>query len=252
MNDKHDDEFHDDHLSNLYRQSRIDEPPMALDSTILAQARKAVAKPEKKRVWDRFGWKMPLASVAIAMLTVSLIIQTKQEHPEVMMPEVMMPEVMMETTPVQKQGLAVQEDEMAAPFKQAVEKKALSEPAASHQPASPTPVEAAQPAKAKSTLKKEAMPAARERFRSAPAQFDSGNQGAGLSIEETNKTDAVRSRSKTDSEELVDVQIGDWLKHIRELIQQGEMAEAKESLKAFRIACPRCPLPEDITAALEK
>ncbi|NWF38567.1 hypothetical protein F3F96_05425 [Mariprofundus sp. NF] len=247
MNDKHDDEFHDDHLSNLYRQSRIDEPPMALDSTILAQARKAVAKPEKKRVWDRFGWKMPLASVAIAMLTVSLIIQTKQEHPEVMMPE-----VMMDTAPVQEQGHATQEDEMPLPTKQAVEEKALSEPAASHQPASPTPVEAAQPAKAKSTLKKEAMPAARERFRSAPAQFDSGNQGAGLSIEETNKTDAVRSRSKTDSEDLVDVQIGDWLKHIRELIQQGEMAEAKESLKAFRIACPRCPLPEDITAALEK
>lgn len=239
MNDPDNNELHDDQLSNLYQQSRVEEPPMALDSTILTQARKAVAKPEKKRVWNRIGWMMPLASVAVATLTVSLIIQTKQQHPEVITSE-----LMMDVAPMQEQGIAQEEDEVPAPVKEELEKKVLSEPAVSHEPEFQAPAKAAKPVTAKRLMKLKGI--SKQRFRSASASVATEEMAS--DIAETEDIGAVQSRSGAKGELSID----DWLKQIRELIKDGKTEEARKSLEAFRKAHPHHQLPEDINSFLKK
>ena len=121
MNDS-DHDLHDELLSNLYQQSRIEEPPMALDSAILTEARKAVEKPERKSIWNRMGWMMPLASVAVAMLTVSLFIQTKQEYPEVLDTEIIYDIAPMKESVLEKKDASeplMERGQRAAPVRRA-------------------------------------------------------------------------------------------------------------------------------------
>ena len=241
MNDLENNELHDDYLSKLYQQSRVEEPPMALDSNILTQARKAVAKPEKKRVWNRIGWLMPLATVAVAMLTVSLIIQTKQEHPEVMAPV-----LMHDVSPMQGQGITEQKDEEAAPVQQAVEKKAISEPviskaAVTHQPDEyPAPAKASKPVKAKRLLELESVSG--QRSRSASTLVPAEEMVSSDDIADAEGIAAALSRSAAKGELSADA----WLKQIRAFMKAGKTDEAIKSLDAFRKAYPDHQLPEDI------
>jgi type IV secretory pathway VirB10-like protein len=266
MNDS-DKDLHDEQLSNLYQQSRIEEPPMALDSVILTQARKAVEKPEKKRIWNRIGWVIPLASVAVAMLTVSLFIQTKQEHPEIFDSEIMYDVAPME------EGIISEEKEATEPLmdrkmrvapapkpaKEVMEKKAVSPPAIRLRSASPAPSSttgaAYQTPKSKRKLEKQSRPAAASTFMAAPEPAQSDSLESGLINKEMESRDAIRSQSirsqsEAESRVSVEVQIKTWLKQIRELIQQGKTDDARKSMEEFRSAHPDHLLPEDITSAL--
>ena len=213
---------------------------MALDSNILTQARKAVEKPEKKRVWNRIGWLMPLASVAVAMLTVSLIIQTKHEHSEVMAPV-----LMHDVSPMQGQGITEQKDEEAAPVQQAVEKKALSEPviskaAVTHQPEYPAPATAAKSVKAKRLLELEGVSG--QRSRSASTLVPAEEMVSSDDIADAERIAAALSRSAAKGELSADA----WLKQIRAFMKAGKTDEAIKSLDAFRKVYPDHQLPEDI------
>ncbi|MDX8403876.1 MAG: hypothetical protein R8K54_05665, partial [Mariprofundaceae bacterium] len=87
MNDTHKPDMpdlEDSKLSVLYQQSKIEEPAMRLDSAILSQGRKSVEK--RSYLWCKVRWMVPLTSFALAMLTATLFIQMKQEHPEILEP----------------------------------------------------------------------------------------------------------------------------------------------------------------------
>lgn len=248
MNDKQDNPLHDDHLSNIYQQSRVDEPPMALDSAILTQARKAVATPEKKSMWNRMGWKMPLASVAVAMLTVSLIIQTKQEHPEVMAPE-----LMIDVAPMLERGIAPEEDdgvfnrsEERESAKDIIEKKSVAAPKAKQTHASPAPSAPAQAAKR--MMKMESRPATMQQFQATPAPVQSEPITSDMMDAETGYLGTVQIKSKA----VIELSIEEWLKKIRKLIKDGKIDEARKSQVAFNKAHPDYSLPEDIVSGLKE
>jgi len=247
MNDP-DKTLHDAELSNLYQQSRIDEPPMALDSAILRQARQAVEKTAPKPLWRHVGWRMPLATVAIAMLTVSLFLQMKQEQPELLAPA---SKEMLDVSPMQEGALM--DEEVPAPMTgperrasslQKESKKSLGEIAPKAMQVTPpsTSGAAKEPSISKPMLMQPpgragAVPA----LRSAPAAADSLEAGAA----------SEKRESETGSELSPEVQIEEWLQHIRELIRQDKLDEARDVLNAFRSAYPEYPVPEEIVSALE-
>lgn len=205
------DEIHDESLSHIYRQSRIEEPPMALDSAILSQARKAVEK--RKLRWSLAGWLLPLGSVAVVMLAATLFIQMRHEHPEVMTPEL--------AAPAERQrDDAVKAKRAAEPLPARDAERLV--PAA--KPASPAAAGTLHAPKARSLLKEESR--AVESFDAAPAGRAATKPATG--------SDPKR-----------------WLDRIRELIRQGKTAEARASLAEFGKAYPDVPVPQDIATALK-
>lgn len=82
MNDPHDydhghdqnHDFGDAQLSAIYRQSRVEQPPMKLDSAILSEGRNAVAKKVK---WWRTSWIAPIATASVAVLAVTIGMMNK-------------------------------------------------------------------------------------------------------------------------------------------------------------------------------
>lgn len=72
-------------LSQAYRAAAHPEPSPALDAHILAAARQAVLPPElrqpqRRRSW--FNWAVPLSSMAVLVLGISLLFRMQQDAPE--------------------------------------------------------------------------------------------------------------------------------------------------------------------------
>lgn len=267
MSDPHD-ELKDDVLSNLYQRTRIEEPPMALDSAILSQARQAVEKPQHRSLWSRMGWVAPLASMAVVMLTVSVVIQMKQQHPESLAP------TLMDAAPKQKQNIThdaesvMELKEEGASSRQAAEKKDAYAPSAQPNVA---PVESLnEMAPAKSLVPKpatapssiEAIPQRKLKIQTrevAPAGVMSDStsdaiSGGGADDRMQREPEALGSvRAKTVAKPAAERMSADqWLTIIREAIQAGQLDEAAASLNAFKQAYPDEPVPEDIASALAK
>jgi len=240
---------------------------MALDSAILTQARKVVEKSEKKSLWNRIGWMMPLASVAVAMLTVSLFIQTKQEHPDVLDTGIMYDVTPMEESVLEKEEAAeplmkgekraVQAKKTA---KELIKKQKVIVPEVMQAPGFSAPPSttgaASQTPKPKPRLKQQRRPTAASAFMAAPEPAQSDSLESGLINEEMESRDAVRSHSvrslsETKSEATDKSNIEKWLEQIRELIRKGETDEAIKSLEKFRKAHPDYSLPEDIIVSLK-
>ncbi len=247
MNDRNSD-LHDKRLSHVYQQSRIEEPPMALDSVILTQARKAVEKPAKRSIWRSLGWRTPLASVAVAMLTVSLFIQMKQEHPESMAP------VMMDAAPIQQQGTMAEEDEEALTSvetlaKEVVEKKAATKRVVRQESVPPTRAskEVSRLPHAKQKFEMQRRTAAVQQLKSEPAAIQAGSVESDMMYAEPATVAAREARPA----KMIELSIDNWLKQIRDLIRDGKTDDARVSLKKFRKAHPDYSLPKDIVSALE-
>jgi len=220
----------DTELSRLYQKSRVEEPPMHLDSAILSAARNSVDTPKKKRhLWCTLRWAIPVTTFALALLTVSLVIHQKQEAPGLLMqdsksemeraPEAVSPmrkkekmDLYGRTTPKvtgkarthappskqldKKTRPAVLEEGISAPRESKVISSPLSRPAAS------------QPAKTNRELR-------------------------GLGAIQTPAMDMTRDPAL-------------WIKRIMTLKKQGNHAEAKASLKKFRVQYPDYPIPPEL------
>lgn len=74
-------------LTALYRVAAREDPPPALDDTIRAAARRAVAS-RPQRVSSPFvrSWRVPLSIAAVMLLTVSLVTVMREEAPEILLP----------------------------------------------------------------------------------------------------------------------------------------------------------------------
>jgi len=72
---------HDPELSQAYKAAAHPEPPSALDARILTAARQAVTlQPRRRPAW--FGWAVPLSSMAVLVLGISMLFRMQQEAPE--------------------------------------------------------------------------------------------------------------------------------------------------------------------------
>jgi hypothetical protein len=77
---------HDPELSHAYKAAAHPEPPPALDARILAAARQAVTpQPRRRPAW--FGWAVPLSSMAVLVLGISMLFRMQQEAPETLREE---------------------------------------------------------------------------------------------------------------------------------------------------------------------
>jgi len=226
------DDPHDEQLSQLYRQSRIEEPPMALDSAILSAARQAVAKRQRRRL---AGWLLPLGSVAVVMLAATLLIQMRHEHPEVMAPQLEAPA-----------GRSMEDAEKAGRADEAVparEKKAVA-PAAAPAPVSPASGILQAP-KAQPLLKEERRAA--ESFEAAPSAGNAAAPEKGVAADRM--APATLQSAPAANEKILYPE--SWIAKIRQLLKQGDKDAARRESEAFRAAYPDQPLPDDIVRALQ-
>jgi len=226
------DDTHDEQLSQLYRQSRIEEPPMALDAAVLSAARQAV---EKQPRWRLSGWLLPLGSVAVVMLAATLLIQMRHEHPEVMAPQLEAPA----GRSMEDAAKARRADE-AMPAR---EKKAVA-PAIAPAPASPASGILQAP-KAQPLLKEERR--AVESFQAAPAA--GGNALPEKAAEADRMAPATLQSAPAANEKILYPE--SWIAKIRQLLKQGDKDAARRESEAFRAAYPDQPLPDDIVKALQ-
>jgi len=231
MTDDMHDDLSDKALSNLYREAAREEPSMKLDSAVLSEARKAVVK---RKGWHLAGWLAPLATVAVAMLTVSLVIQMKQQHPETVAPA-----TLEETAPaaksipanekLMKEEKRQRETQDASKRKPApsnlMENRASPDRMAGPKPPAAEVVEPKQGLTGRSTL---------------------------MEQEKSKEADTMAPLADIPAEERIAPRSGkilypeNWIAKIRELLKQGEKEEARKEIEAFRIAYPDYELPDDL------
>jgi len=217
----------DRRLSNLYREAVKEEPPMKLDSAVLSEAKKAV---EKKSWWRRMGWVAPLATAAVAMLTVSLVIQMKQQHPETMAPasvEEAAPALpALKSAPANK--VLLKEERRQREAQDTVKRKSVAPASAPAKLAAPSAAGMAEPEQEfmrRSTMMEE------EKATEADAVAPLADMPA-----------EVQTAPK--SEKMLDPE--NWIVKIRELLKQGEKDEARKEIEAFKAAYPDFELPDDL------
>lgn len=67
-------------LSRVYRHGGEATPPAALDAQILAEARRAVAKPGARRAFGS-NWAVPLSTAAVMVLTLGILLVVSEQSP---------------------------------------------------------------------------------------------------------------------------------------------------------------------------
>jgi len=216
----------EDKLSRLYQQSRTDEPPLKLDSAVLSHARRAV----EKKPFSLSRWLAPMAAVATVMLTASLMIVMKSEHPEVMETNAVMEQM---ADPVLKEATpAAVEPEIRRDQLTPARSLAPSEEAGSQR----------QLLQDRGMLK--AMPA-------APAMQDAVNDAekkaegmAGAAVGAVYE----RAADKVPADDMQKARVLSpeaWLAEILQLHEQGKETEAAASMQQFRLQYPDYKIPAD-------
>lgn len=237
MNDQHDHDFGDDKLSAIYQQSCVEEPPMKLDSAILAEGRKAVAKKGK---WWRASWITPMATVSVAVLAVAIGMLNKSmvnEH-EVIMEKKAQDAMIMEDSaePVREMKSLgnIESMRQSAPApKAAPEASGMAAPAPAPAPAQLMEQEAVAPAIAPApAMKRKAAPAEKMELRSREGMVAEPQQF----IEEM---DLAKPQAK---DEVLKPEA--WLEKIRELKAAGKDEEVARELELFRKAYPDYEIPK--------
>lgn len=232
--------MNDEQLSRLYQKSRVEEPPMALDSAILSHARKAVEKPEKRAY---LHWFAPLASTAVILLTVTLVLTMQDEQGEL---SIISKEAVVSASEKQPINAFVDQSSIMA------EKLQLESAAETVDMEQEVAATAASPTVSPLPARRAKMMPTAE----APAKPMMLHDK--VFVEET-ATGAVRLQAEAVAELYLQSQkkrkatslpsISGWLKRIRTLIQQGKLNEARKELKAFSKVHPDYKLPKDIRLA---
>jgi len=222
-------DLEDSKLSALYQQSRIEEPSMKLDSTILTQARTSTEKqPAEKRSYFGFNirWLIPLSSFALAMLTVTLFIQIKQEHPAIIAPSTIQIE-----------------ENMSDDLKNDLNKTNIGETHENDAAGALTPV-----MKMKSAPAEMEIAPARS-LKKQPMQQELTGESHFRMRDETSPASTLTAPSETKAlkrQAIADPE--NWIIKIRALLAQHKKAEAIKELEAFKAAYPDYPLPADLQA----
>jgi hypothetical protein len=197
----------DKHLSALYRQASREEPPMALDSVVLTRARNAL--PEQRTLFQKVKWMVPVASAAVALLTVSLIVQLKQE---------------------QVGGIVEQEEALSLPVDHIRSKpEQLSKP----QLENVVQGELTQPAKRSgaATAGQQSVP---EHEPAAPVSSEHRMAPAASMMRESRQLQGMSGEP------------GAAIARIRSMLAEGEREQAITAITQFRRDFPDYPLPEDL------
>lgn len=208
------------------QSEELDGPPDLLDQAVLNRARAAVEPPHSSRPWS-FGWPHALSTVAVIVLSLTVLIQMREQTPPAMAP----------ASPEPRASDVAGGDLSATP---------MVSPAAKANAVAPAGAAAAG--------------ADREVLNDEPAPSDSS--AASMLMEAAGEAPANRMLQKTDSRQRDEVSADDaspartgkserdepeaWLAEIRRLREAGLDEQADEELALFRQHWPDIPVPEGL------
>ncbi|MDQ6958215.1 MAG: hypothetical protein Q9M24_03785 [Mariprofundaceae bacterium] len=216
-------------LSHLYQKARVEEPPMHLDSAILSAARNSVDTPRKRHIWCTLRWAIPVTTFALALLTVSLVVHQKQEAPGLLMQgsKSEMEKAPKAISPMRKKS-KIDLYGRAAPK--------ITGKASTNIPPS-------------KQINKKARPAVLEEGFSAPRESKaiSSPPSRPTASRPKKMNRALRGLAEK-TMQATDITRDPvlWMKKILTLRKQGHHAEAKASLKKFRVQYPDYPIPPEL------
>jgi hypothetical protein len=247
---------HDPELSQAYQAAAHPEPPPALDARILAAARQAVTpQPRRRPAW--FGWAVPLSSMAVLVLGMSMLFRMQQEAPEtlreVQSPLPAKPLDHPEMAPAGAEAPAIpQAAKSSTPAPPPVAGAVRAAPAVPPSLASPdreaavadvtmeraaeTAVVATPPVPAMPTPSP-ARAAAQENRAEALSSVPAFSAGM------SRMKSAAPAVAKASQPEETPEQ---WVEAIRQLLRQGNIDAARTRLAALRERHPDFPLPPDL------
>ncbi len=227
-------------LSRLYRDHAVDEPTDAVDQTILAAARQAVAADphgiRRNGWWQR--WRMPLSLAVTVMLTVTLALLVEHQPKE------------MSVIPSHEKERSENARDRAAPppIPAAPATKALPVPAAPQIQETVPKAEVGQSERESSRTANTAdqaaalpSPAAKAESAAPAAAASEGASSGEMRVSPARPAAVPLAKSSADSVRAPAV----WLDEIRVLRNSGKAEEAEEQLRKFRLAHPDYPLPEE-------
>lgn len=219
----------DAELSRLYQKTRVEEPPMHLDSAILSAARNSVDTPKKRHIWCMLRWAIPVTTFALALLTVSLVIHQKKEAPGLLMQgnKSEMERAPGVVSPMRRKGKA-DSYERTAPK--------ITGKASAHAPPSKQLNKKARPA-----VQVEGFSAPREsKAISSPPSGPAASRPAKMNRELRGLAEKTMPAMDMTHDPAL------WIKRIMMLEKQGHHTEAKASLKKFRVQYPDYPIPPEL------
>jgi len=224
-------DFHDGHISDIYQHSRIEEPPMSLDSAVLTHARQAIEKTTRKPFWKRISWFIPVSSTAMILITVSLVMQTTQQYKAVLPDASTMQKSLPATDTFNEKEAGshtIEKKSMALPKNKAF----IREGTTDNMEPLITVQSSVQPEKTQL-----------EQATSVPAPRKA--------MSDTRHTPYKQRAKSLVSESPNSLKIEHSLKQIRKLIQQKDFLKAKDYLIALRKAHPDFMIPDDIRENLK-
>jgi hypothetical protein len=203
----------DPKVSQRYRELGAEEPPRALDESILAAARAATEKPHAPLVTPvgRHRWYFSLAAAAIIVLAVAVTMHVERDRPD--------PEMAVATAPA------------PAP---APDPKAQEE----------IPLKAPEQPKARSS-----QPQVERRMEQAPAAAPASPPSAARDQQES--AGAAADSAPKPMASLIEAPER-WLERIAQLRKEGRHEEADKELAEFRKRYPGYRIPEAMLEKVEK
>lgn len=244
---------HDPELSQAYQAAAHPEPPPALDARILTAARQAVTPaPRRRPAW--FGWAVPLSSMAVLVLGISMLFRMQQEAPESLreaqtplpasQPERTDMSPPAHQTPVSPQAARQRKQSLdstsAAPPSLAPREREVPDADATMEMAAETASVATPPVPAMPTAS--SVRAAVQENR-ADAQPPVPAFSAGMSRMKSAAPVAAKAALPEESQEQSPEQ---WVAAIRQFLRQGNIDAARTRLEALRKRYPDFPLPPDL------
>ncbi len=281
-------EARDPLLSQAYRQADHPEPSQALDARILAAARRAVAKPVRRRsAW--LNWAVPLSTTAVLVLGITLLFRIQQEAPETLREA--MPSPASPASPAPAQPDPTRPFPPASPAESAAQpalagkasraadaavssgvarggirgdmKPAPAGPASGSVPAHDMPAPSSPGQNAASEAAVKSFAEAAPEPRPFPAQTAPTPLTTGLSSQDNARMERpapaaapVREAAPAFSQGMSKLKAASperegpeqWVEKIRRLLREGRTDEARKSLEELRKRYPGYGLPEDLKA----
>ena len=248
-------------ISERYRSSAQDEPPVKLDAAIRAAAHREVVKPRLRR-----NWQMPASIAAMLVIGVSLVMVTRDHEPSLPSLDYSVAEdaklaksapsqlamkaqprakadfyredrPSRERTPRPDREPMARDEVASAPDNKmsSASAQSVAPPAA---PAAPADAASESPAEQKkSAIAESDKVVAGEKATASP---DAGMASRG----------AVQALRKQEPSAAVPLQPDEWLIKIDHLLRDGKEADARDQLLGFHKQFPQYPVPERLKALL--
>ena len=245
-------------VSERYRPSAQDEPPVKLDAAIRAAAHREVVKPRLRR-----NWQMPASIAAMLVIGVSLVMVARDHEPlpsldhpaaeEAKLAKPAPPQLAMKAQPRAKADFYREDrpsrERTARPDRESVVRDEAA--AARGNEMSSASAQSVAPPSAPAAPAGAASESPVEHEKSAIAKSDkvvAGKKAAASPDAAMASRDAVQALRKQEPIAAVPLQPDDWLRKIDHLLLDGKEADARDQWLSFHKQFPHFPVPERMKA----